>query len=164
MTDQRDLLRAGFRSAAELARATVGTEVPVHTVNIRDLGHYTTNADPHALLGAATERHVPVIVDGAIRSLVSFVHGAGSMTWQVPTVGRAGLAQALDHASRTLAVAGHTALSLVVVPELRFHMVAYEDGSELMLMPLNKLAGTDLASGKTVTAAHAFAQLAQVAH
>jgi hypothetical protein len=150
----------GLATASEVEHAALADDLPAYYMSSAELAQLTSSGDVRAALGPAHERIVPVVVDGAVRSLVEMsLTPAGE--WKVTGMGRPKLAAALGATLPDVrARAGGGPVSMLNVPTRGLRFLVHEEGGEMMMTPVHDVAGTGLGAGRPMAAPRALAVLA----
>lgn len=148
-------------SSDDAQRATLGTPLPVMSVNLAALGKFKAGDDAAALLKGSNAAFYPVLLNGDARASVR-VENAGA-GWEMARVGNAGLAAAVERARRSLPSPDAPTVTLVQVLALNLVFVGQPDASGWQLSPVADDASVDLHAGKTEPAAKVFERLAPIA-
>ena len=150
----------GFKSLDEVKSATLGAPLQVFTVRLDALRDYRPQTDPNSLLVDAHQLIYPVVVGGQPRSSITLHELDGK--WQVTTVGRPALTQALvqarqRHIERTKAKTG--SLFVVNIPALNLHFIGQREGGALKLTPIVSDPELNTEEGRPVEAQALFSAL-----
>ncbi len=148
-------------STADAARATLGTPLPIYSVDLAVLRNFRPGADAAALIKPSAAAFYPVLLDGGVRSSVRVERG--NTGWEAARVGNAGVATAIDRARRALPAPDAATTSLVQVLALNLLFVAQQDASGWLLAPVVDDASAGLTVGKAEPAANVLARLAPIA-
>jgi hypothetical protein len=90
--------RFGFKSEAELAKAVLGTPIPLYTIEPATILAHRGDGEIHQWITPTGDWFVPVVSGGAVRGLLTVTDLAGA--WQAVDLGAAGQAAEFDRLCR----------------------------------------------------------------
>ena len=91
---EQDLEQFNFSNLAEVERAQLGTPFKQYAIDPQAILAYTPETDINAIITPMDIWHFPVMVDGAMRTLLAVEKREGE--WEAVTIGSSGLAKAWE--------------------------------------------------------------------
>jgi hypothetical protein len=142
----------GFRTYDEVARATLGTPLPITFITLPDLRAFLDGTKVRLVLKDAEKAWFPVIVDGEVRAKLELVRR--DSTWTPGEFGTAKTAAAFGRATagltaklETASVAQPRDISLVRIPALNCMFILIESQSGEFLVPVTAGSQFQLVDG-----------------
>jgi hypothetical protein len=157
----------GFVAPQQVQAASLGTGVPMYSMDRALLASFSATMDPHGVLAEEHRTFYPVIANGQAGSRAAssvIVAQRNDGAWDVTEIGRMNLAHSIEQAqSATVSKHGPTIFALVESPSASLRFLAFDEGGQLWLTPLGDVSGTSLVAGQPVEAAQALGELAPLA-
>ena len=164
MVTPQNFGRMGFALVGDVQRATLGEPMFDFLVRLDELARYQPGTNPNSLVKRTNELKYPVLVDGAVRSLISVA--LVNNVWKATSYGAPRLARFIDAArAAKMAELGRAASTFFVVrvPALKVILLGHTDGGALFLTPIIEDARVGFQAGGTLAAADAFSRLLPLA-